>query len=91
MAELEQRCGNPTLARRNFEEALKIKRDIEDHSGAADILLRLGQMSESEGNLTQASRLYAESCQIYQRLRTLNTPEGQICAESLARVRQILR
>ena len=81
------------LAALNVPEAEELATwlaELEKDVGIAPTLERLGQLAEMEGNLEEALHLYEESYLIYERLGALNTANGQICAESLARVRQML-
>jgi tetratricopeptide (TPR) repeat protein/transcriptional regulator with XRE-family HTH domain len=60
--------GQPERARRFFEEALNLRRELEDQRGIADTLKSLANLAAEQGQPELAHRLYQEALEVFRLL-----------------------
>ena len=74
LGDTETGMGNYTTAASVIEEGLAIMRELEENSGIARALWKLGWFSLSQGDYEQASQCFAESLPFY---REIGDKDGQ--------------
>lgn len=80
---LHQLHGDRKLAIAHFEEALKLRRAMEEHWGVADTLLSLGETFAADGNDARAIVMFEEALAIFEQL---DHPRAMVVRLALAQL-----
>src|SRR5207247_9116250 len=84
IAKVQVSLGKNKEALANFQEALKIRRDIGDKIGLGDTLIDLGNFYDDRGDRDQALKMYKESLQIQRDV--INEGLQAICFDNVGAV-----